>query len=461
MKKTYILIFLTILFLGCNDFLEPKSQDQVIPKHVEQLKEMLLGEIIQEKEDFLQYLPPMTDDFDDKFGDRYEYRNDLWGYYTWQQEPENSRDNVTKDDKAWGKLYHTIFVCNIIIHDTPDLEGTEDEKNQLLAETYFIRAQSYFCLVNLYGEPYENAEQAKTALGVPINHETTILNKRYTRSTLAEVYTLIESDLRESIRRFKNVVWEKNYVRPSQDVAYLLASRFYLYKKEYQLAKNYTDSIIQNNRYQFYNLPETPTSEYRWFLHSTNPEIMFCYGMVDFGYVYTTARAAVYVASNSLKSLFITNDLRKASFISQEIQPHKYNDATSNCYGNTYRWAEVYLNRAEALVYLDDWQKAIEAINILRENRIKGNYQIEATSKEDALQKVREERRRELCYEGHRWFDLRRYGMPELRHTFNTSSNTHKEYVLEAGSKAYILPIPQAIRRQNTIIENVNRPVQN
>lgn len=460
MKKTYILTLLTLLFLGCNDFLEPKSQDQVIPKHVDQLKELLLGEIIQEEEDYLNRIPLMTDDFGDRDGRTYEYRNDYWGYYTWQQEPEDSRDNVTKNDEAWDKLYHTIFVCNIIIHDTPNLEGTEEEKNKLLAETYFIRAQSYFCLANLYGEPYENAEQAQTALGVPINHETTILNKRYTRSTLAEVYGLIESDLKESMKRFQEIEWEKNFVHPSLDVAYLLASRFYLYKKEYQLAKSYTDSIIKNNRYQFYNLTSAPTSEYSWFLHGSNPEIMFCYGTANFNYIYTTSGAAVYVASSSLKNLFGTGDLRRASFISKDIQPHKYNDGIPTCYGNTYRWAEVYLNRAEALVYLNDWESAIDDINALRKNRIKGDYQIEATDKDDALLKVREERRRELCFEGQRWFDLRRYGMPEIRHTF-TVNGVPTEYVLQEKSKAYTLPIPQSIRRQNTIIENVNRPVQN
>ena len=460
MKKIYILTLLTLLFIGCNDFLEPKSQDQVIPKHVDQLKELLLGEIIQEEDDFLKYLPIMTDDFSDRDGRTYEYRNGYWGYYTWQQEPEDSRDNVTVDDKAWEKLYHTIFVCNIIIHDTPDLEGTEEEKNKLLAETYFIRAQAYFCLANLYGEPYENEEQARTALGVPINHETTILNKRYTRSSLTEVYAQIESDLKESIRRFQNVEWEKNFVRPSLDVAYLLASRFYLYKKEYQLAKNYTDSIIKNERYQLYDLVATPTSEYSWFLHGSNPEIMFCYGMADFDYIYTISGAAIYTVSPSLKNIFGTSDLRRASFISQDIKPHKYNNGISTCYGNTYRWAEVYLNRAEAQIYLDKWQDAIKDINTLRKNRIKGDYQITATDKDDALLKVREERRRELCFEGQRWFDLRRYGMPEIRHIF-TVNGVPQEYVLQEKSKAYTLPIPQSIRRQNTIIENVNRPVQN
>ena len=243
-------------------------------------------------------------------------------------------------------------------------------------------------------------------------------------------------------------------------MAYLLASRFYLYKKEYQLTKNYTDSIIKNGRYQFYDLVATPTSEYSWFLHGSNPEIMFCHGMADFDYIYTISGSAIYTVSPSLKNIFGAGDLRKASFINLDIKPHKYNKGLSTCYGNTYRWAEVYLNRAEAQIYLDKWQDAINDINALRENRIKGDYQITATDKDDALLKVREERRRELCFEGQRWFDLRRYGMPEIRHIF-TVNGVPQEYVLQEKSKAYTLPIPQSIRRQNTIIENVNRPVQN
>ena len=48
---------------------------------------------------------------------------------------------------------------------TPSMHGTDEEKNQLLAETYFMRAQAYFELINLYGEPYESAEQAEKASG--------------------------------------------------------------------------------------------------------------------------------------------------------------------------------------------------------------------------------------------------------------------------------------------------------
>lgn len=63
-------------------------------------------------------------------------------------------------------------------------------------------------------------------------------------------------------------------------------------------------------------------------------------------------------------------------------------------------------------------ESAITDINTIREKRIENDYEITATNREDALNKVWEERRRELCFEKHRWFDLRRQGMPELRHIF-------------------------------------------
>ena len=103
MKNIYfILAILVLLTQGCNDFLEPKSQDKVVPKTVSQLRELLLGEIIQNKKDYTEYLSVMTDDFTDQDGNQYEYRNQLWGYYTWQREPEEGRDLVTRNDEAWS-----------------------------------------------------------------------------------------------------------------------------------------------------------------------------------------------------------------------------------------------------------------------------------------------------------------------------------------------------------------------
>ncbi|MFR7878876.1 MAG: hypothetical protein ACLU4J_22100 [Butyricimonas paravirosa] len=77
MKKIYIILaILVLLTQGCNDFLEPESQDKVVPKTVSQLGN-LLGDYPEQK-DYTEYLSVMTDDFADQDGNQYEYRNQLW-----------------------------------------------------------------------------------------------------------------------------------------------------------------------------------------------------------------------------------------------------------------------------------------------------------------------------------------------------------------------------------------------
>ena len=61
------------------------------------------------------------------------------------------------------------------------------------------------------------------------------------------------------------------------------------------------------------------------------------------------------------------------------------------------------------------------------------------------------ERRRELCFEGnHRWFDLRRLGMPEIKHVFLDQDNGYgTEYVLQKEDPRYVLPIPDEVTKRN------------
>lgn len=95
----------------------------------------------------------------------------------------------------------------------------------------------------------------------------------------------------------------------------------------------------------------------------------------------------------------------------------------------TLRVAEGYLNMAEACAMLDD-PEANTYLNTLRSNCI-GGYEAQTYSGEELISQIRDERRKELCFEGHRWFDLRRY-------TVNTKlpfrkSITHSFHVYNTG----------------------------
>ena len=91
MRKVYIL-FLGLLALGswgCDDFLEENSQDLVIPKTVENYKEFLYGEGLNNRLVINDYLDVMTDDAVEEINTRTSRRDDkrqvMWSYFTWQQ----------------------------------------------------------------------------------------------------------------------------------------------------------------------------------------------------------------------------------------------------------------------------------------------------------------------------------------------------------------------------------------
>ena len=67
----------------------------------------------------------------------------------------------------------------------------------------------------------------------------------------------------------------------------------------------------------------------------------------------------------------------------------------------------------------------------------------------------REERQRELCFEGQRWFDLRRFGMPEIKKIWQLNEQQNETYVLREGDPMYVLSIPsEAIDRNGKLEQN-------
>ena len=72
---------------------------------------------------------------------------------------------------------------------------------------------------------------------------------------------------------------------------------------------------------------------------------------------------------------------------------------------------------------------------------------------DDLVEMIRQERRLELCFEGHRWFDLRRYGMPSFSREWWNDGVLVKQYTLEKNDPSYTLPIPQAVIELNRQLE--------
>lgn len=473
MKQIIYMILLVLSFASCGDFLDYKDKDKVIPAELAQYSELVVGELTQKSagttchnlwimsDDFGTYVPDWIGDL--TVDDRREYQN----WYFWAKESQITYDGSERIDPAWEHFYHKILMCNIIERDVnafeDDLEGV---KYRLLGEVQAIRAISYWYLVNMYGEPWRSAEQAKTAMGVPINRETSIKDKLYTRSSLAEVYTLIEEDLNNALKNLDKGEQKNTIFRPNQDWVRLFLSRVYLDQRRYEDVITVCNELLRQTIREITPWTEmlnyVGSSEKPW-IHKKNKSMIFSWLPRDsYPGNSSISRNARYAPAEELVASMDSKDIRSyvnVTWDGNKTQINKYMAGQSGCESMNYRVEEVYLNRAEAYIELGKWELGMKDVNKVYIQRIEGGKgELSATDVETAREQFRGEKRREFCFEDMRWFDIRRWGL-EVKHKYYNFSmdKTYVTYILEAESPNYVLPLPLDIQRRNFKIEHPKR----
>lgn len=467
-----------LLSFSCSDFLEYRDKDKVIPQTLDQYSELIYGQLLyKETEDALFTLEYMTDDissFAKKSSSSYrsDGRLNNYNYYIWAKEPQLTQQGDEIIDKIWEQMYHRILMCNIIEHDIAKIKVSLDEEiamqKRMLAEVQFTRAMSYYYLVNTYGAVYENAAQAATAMGVPINNETGIYAYTYTRSSLAAVCTKMEEDLDLAIANFKIGEQKNTIFRPNLDVTLLFKSRLYLMMHRYDDVIAVCDELIRTSSKMIAPAEYVRTNDYYGtpFISKKHPGILFSCWKRN-GFTVLTSDEGRYNNAQGLIDLYV-EDLRLKAFFgtgsawsSQTDQRYKFNANYSAVPGLSFRIEEAYLNKAEAMLLKQggNYADALDVANQVRRQRITENGTLlSATSHEEAWQKFKEEKRREFCYEDIRWFDIRRWNerVTHIYQDFN-EVNSYVTYVLESGSPNYILSLPQDVVRINDKIEQPQR----
>ena len=106
------------------------------------------------------------------------------------------------------------------------------------------------------------------------------------------------------------------------------------------------------------------------------------------------------------------------------------------------RSSEILLARAEAYAELNNLTAANADLNTLRSNRITGYIHIPVLDRNQLITDILQERYKELCYEGQRYFDLKRRSLPINRDLADAGGQATIQTLLPTNPK-YILPIPQ------------------
>lgn len=457
MKKLIQYICLLVVLFhasGCKKFLEQKSNEEVIPKTAQDLRELLLGNgYPTETFHFLIY---MDDDLQFDNSSSQVGRPDAlarFPVYTWQP---TIYDNINKslsglsgNEMAYPALYARIMGCNAVLDYVSEVKGTNEELARIKAEALALRALHYYYLVNLYGSPYN---KDKSSAGVPLKLSSGLSEKSIARSTVEEVYVQIVKDLNQAVSLFKDISITKNDFRINLPATYILLSRVYLYMGEWDRSIEAATLAIEKGG-PLTNL-NTKTAPY-YILDYQSSEMAWNFGDQD-SYFPPIFRPAV-----NLLSLYDTEDARlKIFFNADKSLPAKYSGLFSiSRFGKGIRTAEAYLNRAEAQAEKaiggnsSSAQAALADLNLLRSNRVSGYTGVIIGDATTLRAEIRKERRKELCFEDHRWFDLRRYGMPELTHTYKaTPASSIVSFTLKENDPFYTLPIPDLVFNNNPLL---------
>jgi len=364
----------------------------------------------------------------------------------------------------WGYAYYVISAVNNVMHN---LEGkdvddvTAQDLNNLKAESLFLRALAHFDMVRLYAPAYI---KDKDAPGVPIILKTDeTATEQPARNTVAEVYEQIITDLRDA-----ESLIDPDYVRSgmadSKSVASLpaiqaLLSRAYLYSEQWQLAADYATKVIKNTNYSLWTADEYPDV---WGMDVGGNEVIFeVYGATANSYdeywegpAYMTDPEgyADCAAHEDLVDLYDAGDVRGTMFrtdpgdVSGSQWTTKYPGkgiATPDVNNVVVlRLSEMYLNRAEAIVNGAS-VSGVTAKNDI--NAIRAKRDAPALTGAVAEELVFNERRLELAFEGHLWFDYARTNRA-------SSISDRPDQSLAANSYQWALPIP---KRELDVNENL------
>ena len=316
--------------------------------------------------------------------------------------------------QTWTNSYFYIYQCNDLLTGLTNSKSiTPSLRDQLLGEAYFMRAFTYFYLVNLYGDiPLVLAIDYTKSAGIA-------------RTPIAEVYAQMIADLQEAQNLLTNAyVTTPDYpaarIRVNRLAVKALLARIYLYREEWTNAADAATEVIQSGIYQLEtNLQQT----FRY----NSREAILQFMPVNTGY--NTAEGNMFVPFNpNGRPAFILNDstlkymepadLRKSWVRTVTVSgkqynsPYKYKLNTGTPreeYNMVLRFAEQYCIRAEARARLNQLPEAVSDLNTIRKRAGLPDLNT-ITTQSQALAAIEQERRMELFAEwGHRWFDLKRW----------------------------------------------------
>lgn len=387
---------------------------------------------------------------------------------------EQADRTLLSDNNLYENMYSNILRSNLIIDNVDEATGSPELKQLAKAEARTFRAFDHFLAVNTFAKAYDPATAGSDGGVCIVDHYD--LEATPAKATVAQVYDFIISELEASVDFLQEQ--PENIYHPNKAYGYGLLSLVYLFHRDWEKARQAAETSLRLNpalvdynvindaggvgRYKNYNRENNPeVLSYMWLASgwTTEQVVLYYYGMI----------------SPELKQLFEPNDLRYSLFLRDTgTSITNWFDAGSGAAiwtpattteRFTYmavgmRTAEVYLVLAEAYARQDRLAEATAYVNQLRAKRLSGgNTSIAMPATQVEMMKtIISERRKELLFGFHRFFDLKRFNLePEYQKTITRQfpvvnvddAHPQRTYTLRPDSRLYIIPFPHSARDKN------------
>jgi SusD family. len=364
----------------------------------------------------------------------------------------------------WSSAYNGILGANEVItrlqgNDALFTDAVEAKLAQnLLAEALALRGMIHFDLVRWYGKDYKKASASD--LGVTYKKDTE--TDFPVRNTVKEVYEWLVEDLEAAKSLMENSYNEKINYRLNKKSVNAILARVYLTMGENQKAVDCATAAIEGAGADMADI-EGFTKVYTTSM--AVPEVLFRIAMKsddgylpgnDWGQGSADSYIANYSVSYSFREMFSSTDCRRGLI---KLAACKSGD----CYV-VWKWVnggasaglvdipviratEMYLTRAEANYNLGKQDAALADLNLVKSKRY-SDYEAGTESGQPLEVAIQLQRRLDLAFEGHRFFDLKRRGENISRDDkgFLADGSGTPAVALEVPSTSpyYVLPIPQS-----------------
>lgn len=384
---------------------------------------------------------------------------DMIGQYNFTSSPDDESKAV---GHIWKNIYEALANVNNILKYQPILFNKSREHSEELlkikGEALFLRALCHFDLCRVYAQPYNYSTDA-SHLGIPVLLETPGPNDKVKRNTVKQVYNQIIEDLLNSEKCFGNMPMVDAYHASTKSVHALL-SRVYLYMEDWKNVIKYSTYVIDESSLcygkEYLNMYNGSNSATEAIFRLNGQEKRSTLSK------FYSSETAIAFPSKKLMDLFNNpNDIRLGLFKKEEganaiSLKHALNELVQEGEQENdpfvLRTSEMYLNRAEAHLNRDELELAVADVKVIMARAVGQNvadFSLPELDKEALRSVIENERTREFCFEGQRFFDITRQKSDLVRDDESSSSVKHITY----PSDLFILPIPQAELNANLDME--------